>query len=154
MIQIGGVYTTFCQEEGMLLQKHRDRMGGVSGYFSKVSGSGRAVSLCFFCCGHLFPIFGFHPVFHLRPGGHKTSSACLAFLVKSLRTILGSGELATGKGEVHMCEHHFYRRSPHPSSDRIQTRSVFWPIPPDLYCETYFPRPLGRVEISLLHLLA
>ena len=41
MIQIGGVYTTFCQEEGILLQKYRDRkMGGVSRYFSKVLGSG------------------------------------------------------------------------------------------------------------------
>ena len=27
MIHIGGVYTTFCQEEGILLQKHRDRNG-------------------------------------------------------------------------------------------------------------------------------
>ena len=27
MIQIGGVYTTFCQEEGILLQKHRDTNG-------------------------------------------------------------------------------------------------------------------------------
>ena len=26
-IQIGGVYTTFCQEEGILLQKYRDRIG-------------------------------------------------------------------------------------------------------------------------------
>ena len=39
-IQIG-VYTTFCQEEGILLQKHSAiEMGGVSRYFSKVSGSG------------------------------------------------------------------------------------------------------------------
>ena len=27
MIQIGGVHTTFCQEEGILLQKYRDRNG-------------------------------------------------------------------------------------------------------------------------------
>ena len=27
MIQIGGVYTTFCQEEGILLQKYHDRNG-------------------------------------------------------------------------------------------------------------------------------
>ena len=27
MIQIGGVYTTFCQKEGILLQKYRDRNG-------------------------------------------------------------------------------------------------------------------------------
>ena len=48
MIQIGGVYTTFCQEEGLRLQKYRDRngrMGGVSRYFSKVSGSGVDLTL-------------------------------------------------------------------------------------------------------------
>ena len=27
VIQIGGVYTTFCQEEGILLQKYRNRNG-------------------------------------------------------------------------------------------------------------------------------
>ena len=27
MIQIGGGYTTFCQERGILLQKYRDRNG-------------------------------------------------------------------------------------------------------------------------------
>ena len=27
MIQIGGVYTTFCHDEGILLQKYRDRNG-------------------------------------------------------------------------------------------------------------------------------
>ena len=27
MIQIGGVYMTFCREEAILLQKHRDRNG-------------------------------------------------------------------------------------------------------------------------------
>ena len=27
MIQIGGVYTTFCEEEGVLLQKYHDRNG-------------------------------------------------------------------------------------------------------------------------------
>ena len=40
MIQIGGVYTTFCQEEGIFLQKYAIEIGGVSRYFSKVSGSG------------------------------------------------------------------------------------------------------------------
>ena len=44
-IQIGGVYTTFCQEEGILLQKYAIEMGGVSRYFSKVSGSGVALTL-------------------------------------------------------------------------------------------------------------
>ena len=36
VIQIGGVYTTFCQEEGILLQKYRDR----NGRCIEVSGSG------------------------------------------------------------------------------------------------------------------
>ena len=45
MIQIGGVYTTFCQEDGILLQKYAIEMGGVSRYFSKVSGSGVASTL-------------------------------------------------------------------------------------------------------------
>ena len=45
VIQIGGVYTTFCQEEGILLQKYAIEMGGVSRYFSKVSGSGVALTL-------------------------------------------------------------------------------------------------------------
>ena len=44
MIQIGGVYTTFCQAEGILLQKYAIEMGGVSRYFSKVLGSGVALS--------------------------------------------------------------------------------------------------------------
>ena len=33
MIQIGGVYTTFCHREGILLQKYAIEMGGVSRYF-------------------------------------------------------------------------------------------------------------------------
>ena len=45
LLQIGGVYTTFCQEEGILLQKYAIEMGGVSRYFSKVSGSGVDVTL-------------------------------------------------------------------------------------------------------------
>ena len=46
MIQIGGVYTTFCQEEGILLQKYRDRNGRcIAILFSKVSGSGVDVPL-------------------------------------------------------------------------------------------------------------
>ena len=45
VIQIGGVYTTFCQEEGILLQKYAIEMGGVSRYFSKVSGSGVDLTL-------------------------------------------------------------------------------------------------------------
>ena len=40
MIQIG-VYTTFCQEEGILLQKYRNRNGSVSrDTFQKHRGSG------------------------------------------------------------------------------------------------------------------
>ena len=45
MIQIGGVYTTFCQEEGILLQKYAKKMGGVSRYFSNVLGSGVDLTL-------------------------------------------------------------------------------------------------------------
>ena len=45
MIQIGVVYTTFCQEEGILLQSITIEMGGVSRYFSKVLGSGVDVIL-------------------------------------------------------------------------------------------------------------
>ena len=45
MIQIGGVYTTLCQEEGILLQKYAMEMGGVSRYLSKVSGSGVDLTL-------------------------------------------------------------------------------------------------------------
>ena len=33
VIQIGGVYTTFCQEGGTLLQRYAIEMGGVSRYF-------------------------------------------------------------------------------------------------------------------------
>ena len=45
VIQIGGVYNTFCQEEGILLQKYATEMGGVSRYLSKVSGSGVDLTL-------------------------------------------------------------------------------------------------------------
>ena len=46
MIQIGGVYTTFCQEEGMLLQKYRDRNGRcIAILFRKYPGSGVDVTL-------------------------------------------------------------------------------------------------------------
>ena len=38
MIQIGGVYTTVCQEEGILLQKYRDR-------------NGRCIAILFKCIG-------------------------------------------------------------------------------------------------------
>ena len=40
MRQIGGAYTAFCQEEGILLQKHRDRNGRCIAIILKVSGSG------------------------------------------------------------------------------------------------------------------
>ena len=33
VIQIGGVYTTFCHREGIHLQKYAIEMGGVSRYF-------------------------------------------------------------------------------------------------------------------------
>ena len=50
MIQIGGVCTTFCQEEGILLQKYAIEMGGVSRYFSKASGSGIDLTLLTTIC--------------------------------------------------------------------------------------------------------
>ena len=40
VIQIGGVYTTFCQEEGILLQKYRDRNGRCSATLFKSIGVG------------------------------------------------------------------------------------------------------------------
>ena len=39
MIHIGGVYTPFCREEGILCRSIVIEMGGVSQYFSKESGS-------------------------------------------------------------------------------------------------------------------
>ena len=45
MIQIGGVYTTLCQKGAYLCQSIAIEMGGVSRYFSKVSGSGVDVTL-------------------------------------------------------------------------------------------------------------
>ena len=40
MIHIGGVYTTFCQEGGILLQQYRDGNGRCIAILFKVSGSG------------------------------------------------------------------------------------------------------------------
>ena len=40
VIQIGGVYTTLCQKRAYFCQSMAIEMGGVSRYFSKVSGSG------------------------------------------------------------------------------------------------------------------
>ena len=45
MIQIGGVYKVFCQEEGMLVQKYRDRNGRCIPILFKVSGSGVDMAL-------------------------------------------------------------------------------------------------------------
>ena len=45
MIQIGGVYTTLCQEEGMLLLKYRDRNGRCIAILLKCIGSGVDVIL-------------------------------------------------------------------------------------------------------------
>ena len=42
MIQIGGVYTTFCQKEGILLQKHRDKNGRCTAiHFKSIGVRGR-----------------------------------------------------------------------------------------------------------------
>ena len=38
VIQIGGVYTTFCQEEGILLQRYRDRNGRCIAILFKSTG--------------------------------------------------------------------------------------------------------------------
>ena len=40
VIEIGGVYTTLCQEEAYFCKNIAIKIGGVSRYFSKVSGSG------------------------------------------------------------------------------------------------------------------
>ena len=41
MIQIGSVYTTFCQEEGILLQKYADRNGRcIAILFESIGGGG------------------------------------------------------------------------------------------------------------------
>ena len=45
MIQIGGVYTTLCQKEGMFSQKHRNRNGRCIAILSKVSGPGVDLTL-------------------------------------------------------------------------------------------------------------
>ena len=39
-MHIGGVYTTFCQEEGILLQKYRDRNGRCIAILFKNVGAG------------------------------------------------------------------------------------------------------------------
>ena len=62
MMQIGGVYITFCQDEGILLLKYRNRMGGLWRYFSrKVSGSGVDVT----------------PLIYIRPHSSRLSSALI-----------------------------------------------------------------------------
>ena len=45
VIQIGGVYPTFCREEGILLQKYRDRNGRCIAILFKSIGSGVDVTL-------------------------------------------------------------------------------------------------------------
>ena len=59
VIQVGGVYTTFCQEEGILLQKHRDRNGRcIAILFKSIGVRGRFDSpdcLCLASCSLLKP---------------------------------------------------------------------------------------------------
>ena len=58
----GGVYTIYCQEEGILLESIAIEMGGVSRYFSKVSGSGVDVTLLTNFGGNSYgPIIGPYP---------------------------------------------------------------------------------------------
>ena len=45
MIQIGGVYTTFCQQEGIFLKKYRDRNGRcIAILFKRIRVRGRCDS--------------------------------------------------------------------------------------------------------------
>ena len=50
MIQIGGVYTLSCQEEGILLQEHRDRNGRcIAILFKSIGVRGRFVRVDWPC---------------------------------------------------------------------------------------------------------
>ena len=50
VIQIGGVYTTFCQEEGILLQKYADRNGRcIAILFKSIGVRGRFTTVVVFC---------------------------------------------------------------------------------------------------------
>ena len=48
VMQICGVYATFSREEGILQQKYRDRMGGLSRYFSETPWSEVDLTLLIF----------------------------------------------------------------------------------------------------------
>ena len=59
VIQIDGVYTTFCQKEGILLQKYRDRNGRcIAILFRSIRVRGRFDSSDELCLWSLFPVFG------------------------------------------------------------------------------------------------
>ena len=88
VIQIGGVYTTFCQEEGILLQKYHDKNGrciailfksiGVRGRFDSpeiklcnvIIFRGQKINANFFCTK-----FFEHPSGHGRPRQKSWTSA-------------------------------------------------------------------------------
>ena len=55
VIQIGGVYTTFCQEEGILLQKYHDRNGRCIAILFKSIGVRSRIDSPDFCLFRPFP---------------------------------------------------------------------------------------------------
>ena len=72
MIQIVGVYTTFCHEEGIFLQKYRDRNGkSVAMLFKSIGVKGQC---------HSPDVSMFQKTAHLQPG----FSAGLGCLVPGL----------------------------------------------------------------------
>ena len=62
MIQIGGVYTTFCHREGIHLQKYAIEMGGVSRYFFACIGVRGRLDSPEFEASRAFPEFSPPPV--------------------------------------------------------------------------------------------
>ena len=79
-MQIGAVYTTFCQEEGLLCYCIAIEMGGASQYFSKVSGLGAGSTLLTFVwfaaliSNHVEPNLGKERVVVL----HRIAAVCKA----------------------------------------------------------------------------
>ena len=71
MIQIGDVYTTFCQAEGILLQKYRDRNGRcIAILFKNIGVRGR--------CDSPEPCFGNPNPYNLSKKYGSTPPICTA----------------------------------------------------------------------------